>query len=514
MSNLRLLLRTSVLATAVVLIPVSYADAQIPPIERDALIALYNSTDGANWTGNTGWLGAVGTECTWYGVLCSEGRVQYLLLDNNQLNGSIPPELGNLSSMVRLNLFANQLSGGIPLELGNLSSLQELYLGVNQLSGNIPSELGNLSSLGRLWLPDNQLSGSIPPALGNLTGLQWLSLYNNQLSGSIPPELGELSSLEILGLFNNHLSGSIPPELGELSSITILNLNSNRLSGSIPSELGNLSILGELYLSSNRLSGSIPPELGDLSTLKSLGLSYNRLGGSIPPELGNLTGLWPNSLGLGYNALWTDDATLRAFLDLKDPDWAETQTIAPEGLTVTSVADRTVWLEWTPITYTDDSGGYEVFFKEETGETVSGGYTLNKTASIFPVTGLQPGQTFDFAVATFTRPHSYNQNTVVSDQSGPVTATTSDTGCATPIVTVSGDPVPYTLTVTSTHDSYEWSTGETTTSITVTPLWASWYWVKTTGPGSCEEAAVAFAPVLFNDGFESGDTSAWSSKVP
>ena len=47
---------------------VSYA--QVPQIERDALVALYNFTGGANWTDNTGWLGAVGTECTWFGVRC------------------------------------------------------------------------------------------------------------------------------------------------------------------------------------------------------------------------------------------------------------------------------------------------------------------------------------------------------------------------------------------------------------------------------------------------------------
>ena len=44
--------------------------AQVPQIERDALIALYNSTDGANWTDNTGWLGEAGTECSWFGVRC------------------------------------------------------------------------------------------------------------------------------------------------------------------------------------------------------------------------------------------------------------------------------------------------------------------------------------------------------------------------------------------------------------------------------------------------------------
>ena len=46
------------------------AYSQVPQIERDALIALYNSTDGANWTDNTGWLGEAGTECSWFGVRC------------------------------------------------------------------------------------------------------------------------------------------------------------------------------------------------------------------------------------------------------------------------------------------------------------------------------------------------------------------------------------------------------------------------------------------------------------
>ena len=49
-------MRKSVLAAILVLIPVSYANAQIPTAERDALIALYNSTDGANWSNNSNWL--------------------------------------------------------------------------------------------------------------------------------------------------------------------------------------------------------------------------------------------------------------------------------------------------------------------------------------------------------------------------------------------------------------------------------------------------------------------------
>ena len=63
---------------------------QVPQIERDALIALYNSTVGANWADNTGWMGEVGTECDWYGVTCSSGSAQEISMPANNLIGSIP----------------------------------------------------------------------------------------------------------------------------------------------------------------------------------------------------------------------------------------------------------------------------------------------------------------------------------------------------------------------------------------------------------------------------------------
>jgi hypothetical protein len=66
---------------------------EIPDIECNALVALYNSTDGANWTDNTGWL-QTDTPCSWYGVECDNGHVFSINLNSNNLMGSIPPELG------------------------------------------------------------------------------------------------------------------------------------------------------------------------------------------------------------------------------------------------------------------------------------------------------------------------------------------------------------------------------------------------------------------------------------
>jgi len=262
----------------------------IPPEEREALVALYDSTNGSGWTNNSNWK-TDSDPCSWYGVSCSDGHVTSLMLDSNELSGSIPPKLGNLTNLTILWLYENQLTGAIPPELGNLTNLTQLILSANQLTGAIPPELGNLTSLTTLWLNENQLTGAIPSELGNLTNLTQLFLSANQLTGAIPPELGNLSNLTELWLYKNQLTGAIPPELGNLTNLTELYLIENQLTGAIPSELGNLSNLTKLSLVKNQLSGAIPPELGNLTNLTGLYLHTNQLTGAIPPELGSLTNL-------------------------------------------------------------------------------------------------------------------------------------------------------------------------------------------------------------------------------
>ena len=48
-------------------------------------------------------------------------------------------------------LYQNNLTGSIPPSLGNLTSLQELKLEKNAFSGSIPSSLGNLKTLRFLY---------------------------------------------------------------------------------------------------------------------------------------------------------------------------------------------------------------------------------------------------------------------------------------------------------------------------------------------------------------------------
>ncbi|MBN1184947.1 MAG: T9SS type A sorting domain-containing protein [Bacteroidales bacterium] len=289
-----------------------------------ALVALYDSTNGDSWTNNTGWKTA--NLDTWYGITINNGRVEVISLNNNNLNGCIPPvigdlenlkqlslafnylihdsipsQLGNLSNLQQLNLSYNILTGPIPQQLGDLTNLTQLELQGNDLSDSIPPQLGNLSQLVRLDLGANDLIGKIPIELSNLSNLDLLLLYANNLVGSIPDSLCKLSKLRYLALYQNDLSDSIPTCLGNLTNLVSLRLGSNNLTGPIPESFGNLTKLKWFYAEQNDLSGKIPSQLGNCTALVELNLGYNNLSDSIPGQLGNLSKLW--TLHLGDNNL-------------------------------------------------------------------------------------------------------------------------------------------------------------------------------------------------------------------
>lgn len=260
------------------------------PDEIEALVAFYYQTNGPNWTNGTNWLSNAPLGA-WHGVETDEtGSVIELTLDNNNISGSIPPEIGQLSNLQILRLNGNDLFGSIPAELGQLKKVWYLSVSGNQLSGFIPPELGEMTSLNGLYLNLNRLSGPIPAELGQIARLRNLSLASNRLSGTIPSELERLKNLDFLELGWNFLSGPIPPELGNISTVRLLFLDGNRLSGPIPPELGQLNNLEELRLQENLLTGSLPSELGNLAKLRRLNLSNNRaLSGSVPRSFLNLT---------------------------------------------------------------------------------------------------------------------------------------------------------------------------------------------------------------------------------
>jgi len=285
--------------------------SEISQSECEALVALYNATDGPNWTDNTDWL-ATNTPCSWYGILCGiptvgSFYVAGINLEYNNLSGIIPPEIGDLPDLGWLYLYGNELTD-IPPEIGNLSNLELLWVDHNQLT-SVPPEIGNLSSLRSLLLADNNLT-SIPSTIGNLSNLQYLYLMSAQLT-SIPPEIGNLTNLTELYLYDNQLT-SVPSEIGNLTNLASLYLNSNQLTA-VPSEIVNLTNLTHLSLRDNQLT-SLPLEIGTLTSLTDLQLHSNPLSGPIPTELTNLTNLSRINF---YDTRWCapDTPAFNAWLD-------------------------------------------------------------------------------------------------------------------------------------------------------------------------------------------------------
>ena len=225
--------------------------------DRDALVALYHAMGGEEWTHNDSWLSDAPLE-DWYGLRVSNGRVIYLELDDNNLTGEIPQEIGMLDRLYVLDLRWNSITGGLD-NLRNLVKLGELRLSANDFSGPIPISLGNMASLERLDLSDNRFTGSIPSEIGNLRDLEAFAAHGNQLTGKIPEELCRLQNLKRLVLSENALSGSISDILLNCTALQHVALADNQFVGSVPEEIISSKQMNWLDLRDNEFDDELQP---------------------------------------------------------------------------------------------------------------------------------------------------------------------------------------------------------------------------------------------------------------
>jgi len=309
-------------------------DTQIHPreriLQRYAAAVLYWRARGQSWMNNTGWMSGQ-HECSWRGFVCETKQIashsdaqvtvwkdeevvtELHLHDNNLATGFLPEEMFNIfSNLTTLGLYGNGLVGTIPSEIGRMTSLKQLWIDSNSMRGTLPTELGLLTQLEQLDVFGNNFNGQLPSQLGNLGNLKRLSGYGNFFTGTIPQQFGGLSKLTELFLDGNLIGGTIPFALGYAQNLKDLRLHNNVINGKLPPELGLLSRLRVFYADTNSLTGTIPinlvrgwtslvafeafdnnlfgnipTEFGALLNLKVLQLKGNNLMGQIPPQICN-----------------------------------------------------------------------------------------------------------------------------------------------------------------------------------------------------------------------------------
>uniref|UniRef100_A0A166J2G8 non-specific serine/threonine protein kinase n=1 Tax=Daucus carota subsp. sativus TaxID=79200 RepID=A0A166J2G8_DAUCS len=252
--------------------------------------------------------------CGWRGVTCDNVTLNVVALNLSSLNldGEISTAIGDLTSLISIDMRGNLISGQIPDEIGDCVALQNLDLSFNELYGDIPFSISKLKQLENLVLKNNNLIGPIPSTLSQIPNLKILDLAQNKLSGEIPrliywnevlqylglrgnnlvgslsPDICQLTSLWYFDVRNNSLTGTIPLSIGNCTAFQVLDLSYNKLTGEIPFNIGFLQV-ATLSLQGNQLTGNIPSVIGLMQALAVLDLSCNMLSGPIPSILGNLT---------------------------------------------------------------------------------------------------------------------------------------------------------------------------------------------------------------------------------
>ena len=214
-------------------------------IQHYVIVLFYYSLGGQDWNVDTFLSG--GEECFWYyatlyfflGVGCNtDGEVRTIYLPRNNLSGTMPTELGLLTSLSLFNVEYNRIEGTIPAEISNLSELVSLRLDYNSLSGSITGDLFKFwTNIESIDASNNLLTGVIPPSLVNLQEtLGGLALDDNFLIGEdINESIGRLSRLEYLYLEDNAINGTVNEDfLAALTSLRNIDLSDNELVGSFP----------------------------------------------------------------------------------------------------------------------------------------------------------------------------------------------------------------------------------------------------------------------------------------
>lgn len=155
--------------------------------------------------------------------------------------GALRPEFFAQATKVQwLKMDGNFYNSSIPSIVGTLPSLTNLYLEDSIITGDL-SYMRGMPKLYEHWVDGNpDLKGPIYPYIGDISTLAFFSATKCGLTGSLPPELSNIGApLQKLWLYGNQLTGAVPTEYGRFSRLAVLQVEGNLMTGTMPQEVCN-----------------------------------------------------------------------------------------------------------------------------------------------------------------------------------------------------------------------------------------------------------------------------------
>lgn len=255
-----------------------------------ALIAIYNASDGANWTKNAWDLTKPMSD--WYGVgLDESGRVtkiSFIAAGMITSEWELPAAIGDLKELTIFKISkALGVKGVFPAFLCSLPKLQTLYIENNNLSGSIPENLDNLTELQEFYVDNNpNLEGTIPASIGNLTKLKKFNISGTKVGGAVPTAMENCSALTDF-LINNSQVTSIAIDWSKFTALANLSVYSTpTLAEPLPVSLGNMTTTAStlsIRMENCNFTGNVPESWGNLPNVTgTLRINGNKLAGVLP----------------------------------------------------------------------------------------------------------------------------------------------------------------------------------------------------------------------------------------
>ena len=188
-----------------------------------------------------------------------------LRICSNKLTGDLPATLYELVKLEKLYFQNDNLTCSLSPDLAKLTNLTELYVDRNaNMTGSIPPEIGSLKKLMRLNISQTGIGGAIPAELGQCDALLQFMAFKTNLSGTLP-DIWDMPVLQTVMLHTNPgITGPLPASLGKLKSLEngtapSIQIDSCNLTGTIPESFAGLpEKTKQVYVQDNKMTGTIP----------------------------------------------------------------------------------------------------------------------------------------------------------------------------------------------------------------------------------------------------------------